>query len=1306
MFLIRLSRNILPHNEKHGKKSDKETQSPVLKVFKEMIQRENNDPEKANLLKEKQENRKRRQYSGTRSKSERVNRSGDSSSSEKNRRNVHLKKIISSEYTCIACLGVMFLLTVLIAFVVLFKTVPIEAKAKGGHAKVATKKPREFGSDVLKRKIDQIQRGKDEMTRSERRRIGADGDVSRRPSESVRSDSELSSVLDAEKLNDGLSSERLRNFYKKLIQTDAQIRSLKKSVNEYTQTNYDEAKFKYPDRSKRSLRLRAPKSLLRYDIKKEAKTPILTENNLAEIRQFNLFYPPLSAVNYTNKKNKKCKRFLNGTEVPTGFVIEKKQILVQYKPHDNRKVPKCSHAPKDSKSHEKQLKHPFYKNTQRLDELLDQFLDKHLPEIMEDPFGVDVLFKQNKDVKTQKTNVKIENEKVTKNGFFVTKKPVAGKVKNKEKNDKHQSTDKLFKFDHNRFVSKPMNILGRTPSLLERVPHIRKLLQVDEEDEEGLGYEDFKEVLADDTEAHDETDKSQDRKKRMDDDREQDFKIPNNPYKYNPPGVHNPNWKGPMPLYPDELSSMIKQAAIENVENFNKIHIPSNDKDSSETDSLETYLNDMEYIENYSDNKFQKLAKMAQAYSDYGVLEGKKESSSNEKVMDGKNAERRVKLSINKGNTIQKQQQQQQQAMDKMETTTKKPDPNEYPDSSIVFTFAKNGRRSLKSVEDDPDKTIENKDRTTNNESQLLTNSESGNFKENITANYTSNTNAGSAENTQNNNIISAILNLNEPRERNGNSSEMAALSDFFMMMSNWFSVMAGFETSSETNDPKSNIIKLITKSDTFSTTPKRNESIEFPMYDSDMIENIGHRSRVLMSLEENNDKSTDMADVTEISTILMKVKDEDLTKDVSTSPDTLSTTETVTANASPSKLKDKEFSLTKSERSKDNKTLVKRNVPEDSNLIFWNDIYDDEYGVKMDPIDSINFMRKSGNWIQDKVKNFANNFRGKDKMNMNNYGTFKRRVLHPSLIYKKYSKRDADTEEKGGFAALTAKMKEVCKEAAKAVQQTKNVQVRQDDKEDSMTTSLMQQLVRLMTDLIDFQVQQKTCVKLPPDLQEFLVWLTSPNDENIDFRNQKTSYHESNSFVLDLVTTPSSEKEEIHADSRSECLGTLHAVQDLMQQYDEMTDEDKSKMTGIRDYLENQLQFLHKQLATFDGYKVSTMFEDLNPSYRFRRDLLAKGQNHRKKLNRFRSRRNRRNRFKRKFLKNFGKKHTRTTASIYDGFAMTEVNKLKNKNVKRNLKDVYYKALDDAKKSTTFKTTLKDEMEGFDHAQIVRIDN
>lgn len=27
----------------------------------------------------------------------------------------------------------------------------------------------------------------------------------------------------------------------------------------------------------------------------------------------------------------------------------------------------------------------------------------------------------------------------------------------------------------------------------------------------------------------------------------------------NPPGVYNPNWKGPMPLYPDELNNIMPQ---------------------------------------------------------------------------------------------------------------------------------------------------------------------------------------------------------------------------------------------------------------------------------------------------------------------------------------------------------------------------------------------------------------------------------------------------------------------------------------------------------------------------------------------------------------------------------------------------------------------------------------------------------------------------------------------------------------------------------------------------------------------------
>jgi hypothetical protein len=179
-------------------------------------------------------------------------------------------------------------------------------------------------------------------------------------------------------------------FYKKLIQTDAQIRNLKMSYNDYTGNNAPYAnKFGFmSDRRKRSLKSIKPKLFIRSNNKNSRDV---------DTAQFNLYFPPYSAVNTTGKK---VKRLANDTEVPTGFVIEKKQILVQYKPNEKmRKVAKCSHTPKDSKSHETQLKHPFYKNTERLDELLDQFLDRNLPDMVSDPFGVEGLFKEKEKFK-------------------------------------------------------------------------------------------------------------------------------------------------------------------------------------------------------------------------------------------------------------------------------------------------------------------------------------------------------------------------------------------------------------------------------------------------------------------------------------------------------------------------------------------------------------------------------------------------------------------------------------------------------------------------------------------------------------------------------------------------------------------------------------------------------------------------------------------------------------------------------------------------------------------------------------------
>jgi hypothetical protein len=100
-----------------------------------------------------------------------------------------------------------------------------------------------------------------------------------------------------------------------------------------------------------------------------------------------------------------------------------------------------------------------------------------------------------------------------------------------------------------------------------------------------------------------------------------------------------------MPLYPDELISMIKHAALQNVHNIYKLKVPPN-KDAAEVDNVESDLNDMEYIEHYSDKNFDELAKMAQAYSDYGVLNDKKGAAKTEKspVVGAKVSDKKMKL--------------------------------------------------------------------------------------------------------------------------------------------------------------------------------------------------------------------------------------------------------------------------------------------------------------------------------------------------------------------------------------------------------------------------------------------------------------------------------------------------------------------------------------------------------------------------------------------------------------------------------------------------------------------------------------
>lgn len=101
----------------------------------------------------------------------------------------------------------------------------------------------------------------------------------------------------------------------------------------------------------------------------------------------------LKDSNVTNTANLKTIKE-SSNDLPGSFLIEKKKFYMEFdKSEPIRKSnikPKCSHTPKEFKYHEKEMTHPFYKNTQRLDELLDKMLNLKLPDAS-DPIAIELL---------------------------------------------------------------------------------------------------------------------------------------------------------------------------------------------------------------------------------------------------------------------------------------------------------------------------------------------------------------------------------------------------------------------------------------------------------------------------------------------------------------------------------------------------------------------------------------------------------------------------------------------------------------------------------------------------------------------------------------------------------------------------------------------------------------------------------------------------------------------------------------------------------------------------------------------------
>ncbi|CAK1549053.1 unnamed protein product [Leptosia nina] len=1291
-----------------GKKENKETQSPVLKIFNQAFKaKEQPDPEKATLLKDKQKEKKRKSYAGFRKADQ---KSYDSSSTDRYRHKHNkftiqgvkeernegtpplqgdvkeawwaqrtkakksddtcscvscaLKKVLASEYTCMACLLVLFSVSVVGAFLLVFKSSPILEVTKPEENKIKK-------MQVIKRQLSDegpFKKTWDGLQNlaSYSGLFGSELFIQQNKLEDMEGISgDLASVLDTDKISESTNSVRLRDFYKKLIKTDAQIKKLKDSLNNYQGSNMKT----FYERFKRSL----------VKPKQNYKENNFHSKERVKNKKVILF-------NTDNKMRlKKSPKLDNST---AGLFVKEEKFYVKYGPIQRQNYPRCHH-PHDANHHEKKLKHPFYKISQRFDEMLNKYMTTKRSNVPEDTS----VLKSNKmrfnkkldtrDIVDLSTEIDLidglEYLDITQNDITTTT------------NGNEENTNILFsQSSDDESVNKYLKANSG-----------RKLLQYDEEGVDNVGYEDFKEVLTDDQQNHDEMDQTLERVKR------------NNGFpmtqKHIGSDVYNRNWKGPMPLYPDEINAMIKQAALHNL----NIQVPVDTKDIRvEKDISEQEISDTEYLEDYLDNKYKSLVGMAQAYSDYGVLDIKKEDNS-ESTTGTEDASEKYKF-ISRNLFKKGAFGRTKKDWESSEGIQIKYKPSPRSDSNlfkilrehIQFSRPSPTYGSLKS---------EKVFTPSGLEIQLVTDIPQSKGKENDIYKFkvpqrslqSINTKVLIDQSTTTNKVKEDTIKLTTLKSMDilnmtgadQETNRSMALGDFLNMMRDWFFHMA--VVSGDLEDKGRILEKNIDKHE-ISESPKKNlttnQSREY-IFDSEKNGIHEYKSRKLLSLEENKT-------VTEIK----QEADSKTLKHVDVNATLLPTFNNTIATTNPD-VRDK------------NKTLFKRSV-ENNNFIFWNDMYDeDEYGAKIDYFDDVIrnkhtpkyynkvALLKSKDWVQSKMKGMSNKIRDDLQRRISNLNTRMSSKLSqmPAQNPNRRPLRSVDTDSEDvdvakSFAVLNANLKHVCRQAAEAVRNTRKIEAREENNEASQATGLMQQLVHLMADLVDIQVQQKTCAKLPADLRDFLEWLVVPPEyhPNVDSLSSMSEYshlfsddsrYEKSSDIYDLPLT-----EDTHQEDRTECLGTIRAVQDLIQQYEGMSDEDKSKMAGVKEYLENQLEFLNGKLNSLNEYDT----------LKFRK----------------REARNKRSlkhpRFKRlfnRYINNFARKHTKTTvptkitkARILDkeksnnddkkivkefGNSLSDkeievsesANRLKEPERKsRNLKDVYFKALDEARKTTVKK--------------------
>ncbi|XP_041983587.1 uncharacterized protein LOC121736454 [Aricia agestis] len=378
------------------------------------------------------------------------------------------------------------------------------------------------------------------------------------------------------------------------------------------------------------------------------------------------------------------------------------------------------------------------------------------------------------------------------------------------------------------------------------------------------------------------------------------------------------------------------------------------------------------------------------------------------------------------------------------------------------------------------------------------------------------------------------------------------------------------------------------------------------------------------------------------------------------------------------------------------NRAEVKREA--DNKLVFWDRVYDDKNSAK-NSLDGKKTsggcikkrkMQKSKDWFKAQIHNLIGRRKkpNKIKKNYSNNGLSTKVInLEESLQnipnWRKIRtlKHDNDKDMDNIFKKLNAKMETVCREAAYAIQNTKNIKVR-ESKADIATSTLMQRLVRMMRDLVDMQVQEKTCVELPPDLRQFLEWLVPPveanpqaDDLNPDISDYVAIKKEFDGFDKsdDVTDQPLSFAEDTEAEvDKIQCMETIRAVQDLVDQYEGLSSDDKYKLSGVKDYLQRQLQYLNKLVGD-----IGTEINYQEADDRVKRETYKNI----RKLDKITS--NSRLGY---FMQRLKIKHNKaTTQAINNNVTVKDKEIISYTGHKlKNINDVYNRALGEAKKLTT----------------------